>query len=295
MSRGMAGAGCRPALTGTGVLILMAIGNAPTPAGIGSAMNAGGGRPIIMGDGTRTRPAGGCGFLKRSGRRPGSPGVKAGGYTGWAPLPPPVQTGENEEPEHREKAIDPHAFVFVEERRMLEPQQHQTVIINNTTIINKTINITKIQVVNKIVINEGPRPEVIAQAAGRKVEVVAAGTLRTRQEAPAMLEHQRHPVAPMKFPPVGGDTAKPVPKAGPLAEKPERLPEPPPGQESKGVTSNAKTGFNEEKMPMPNEQHEPPSKSFAPPTEPGRVVKKTGQPELTPAQKLAQEKKTESG
>lgn len=36
-----------------------------------------------------------------------------------------------------------------------------TVIVNQTTIINKTVNITKIQVVNKTIINTGPRTELI--------------------------------------------------------------------------------------------------------------------------------------
>jgi hypothetical protein len=57
------------------------------------------------------------------------------------------------------------------------------VVINNTTIINKTVNITKVNVVNKTVINEGPRPEVIERESGRKVHSVAARDFRNREES----------------------------------------------------------------------------------------------------------------
>jgi hypothetical protein len=81
----------------------------------------------------------------------------------------------------REEAVAPH-FVFVEERRMLEPVRPTTVIVNNTTVINQTVNITKIKVVNKTVINEGPRPENVERASGRKVQRVAVRELRQKDE-----------------------------------------------------------------------------------------------------------------
>jgi len=55
--------------------------------------------------------------------------------------------------------------------------------VNNTTIINETVNITNIKVVNNTVINEGPRTEVIEKASGRPVRPVAVRELRHKTEA----------------------------------------------------------------------------------------------------------------
>jgi len=81
------------------------------------------------------------------------------------------------------KLIPPRAFVFTEERRFLEPVRPATVVVNNTTIINKTVNITNIKVVNNTIINEGPRTQIVEQATGRTVQPVAVHQLRHREEA----------------------------------------------------------------------------------------------------------------
>src|SRR6185436_3754691 len=96
------------------------------------------------------------------------------GYVGWAPLRPSVTIGVSVGAVNYEPAFASRAFVFVEHRRMLEPVRPKTVVVNNTTIINQTVNITNVKVVNKTVINEGPRPEVIERESGRKVQSVAA-------------------------------------------------------------------------------------------------------------------------
>lgn len=108
---------------------------------------------------------------------------EGGGYTGWAPLPPEARFGVRGEMEFRHESIDPRAFCYVEQRRLMEPHRQQTVIVNNTTIINQTVNITKIQVINKTVINEGPRPEVVERVSGHKVEVLPVHEIRAKQEA----------------------------------------------------------------------------------------------------------------
>jgi hypothetical protein len=128
-------------------------------------------------------------------------------YTGWAPLPPRARLRADGGLERPDEDVDPHSFVFVEHRRMLERQQPQTVIINNITVIQKTVNITKITVVNKTVINEGPRPEVIAKAAGHTVDIVPARTLRTQHEAPAIAkDHLRTKVVqPRNTPPAAAN------------------------------------------------------------------------------------------
>jgi hypothetical protein len=87
--------------------------------------------------------------------------------------------------------IAPQAFVFVEPRRFLQPVSPTTVVVNNnTTIINKTVNITNIKIVNNTVINEGPRTQVIEQASGQKLQAVPVRELRRKQEA-AVVARQR--------------------------------------------------------------------------------------------------------
>src|SRR6185503_17406129 len=93
---------------------------------------------------------------------------------------------------------------FVEERRFLQPVRPTTVVVNNTTIINKTVNITNVKVVNNTVINEGPQTQIIEKASGRTVHAVPARQLRHRTEAevvtkerisPAMVERKTEPSA----------------------------------------------------------------------------------------------------
>ena len=103
---------------------------------------------------------------------------EGGGYVGWAPLRPSVTIGVNIRVGDYEPAFASRAFVFVEHRRMLEPVRPKTVVVNNTTIINQTVNITNVKVVNRTVINEGPRPEEIERESGRKVQAVPVHQFR---------------------------------------------------------------------------------------------------------------------
>ncbi len=105
---------------------------------------------------------------------------EGGGYVGWAPLPPAMTVSVTVDV--YEPALVPRAYVFVENRRMVEPVRPATVIVNNTTVINKTVNITKVKIVNKTVINEGPRPEQIERESGHKVESVSVNQFRHHDE-----------------------------------------------------------------------------------------------------------------
>jgi len=130
---------------------------------------------------------------------------EGGGYVGWAPLRPSVAIGVSLTAVNYEPAFASRAYVFVEHRHMMERVRPKTVVVNNTTIINKTVNITKVSVVNKTVINEGPRPDVIERESGRKVHSVAARDFRHREET-AVVDRNRNLVkghgpaiqAPMK-------------------------------------------------------------------------------------------------
>src|ERR1051325_4690777 len=108
---------------------------------------------------------------------------EGGGYVGWAPLQPSARISVGGAVALNVALIAPRAFVFVEPKRFLEPVRPTTVVVNNTTIINKTVNITNIKVVNNTVINEGPRTQIIEQASGHKVQAVPVRELRRKYEA----------------------------------------------------------------------------------------------------------------
>jgi len=138
---------------------------------------------------------------------------EGGGYVGWAPLRPSVTIGVSLMSVNYEPAFASRAFVFVEHRRMLEPVRPKTVIVNNTTIINNTVNITNVKVVNKTVINEGPRPEVIERESGRNVQAVPVREFRHREETTVVARERNIPTAPQrKIPPPARTAVQPAPK-----------------------------------------------------------------------------------
>ena len=94
-----------------------------------------------------------------------------GGYVGWEPMYP---TGVS--------VVSSRAYVVVEEGHFMEPVRPATVIVNNTTIINK------------IVINQAPATTVIEKASGRKVQALPVQQLRQKDEA-AVAAKQRTPTA----------------------------------------------------------------------------------------------------
>jgi hypothetical protein len=93
---------------------------------------------------------------------------EGGGYIGWAPLSPSGRVDV--------EVISPRV-VFVEQRHFLEPIRRTTVVVNNTTIINKTV------------INKGPNTAVIEKASGRKVQAVPVRELRSKEETKVAAKH----------------------------------------------------------------------------------------------------------
>jgi hypothetical protein len=140
-----------------------------------------------------------------------------GGYVGWSALPPSARIERSGVIEVNTRAIPERSYVFVEERRFLEPVR-PTTVVNNTTIINKTVNITNVKVVNNTVINEGPRTQEIEQASGRKLRPVPARDLRRKMEAPVAASHQ--PRGSERD--VEGTTQKTAPGSGTVAPAPSR-------------------------------------------------------------------------
>lgn len=90
-------------------------------------------------------------------------------YVGWAPLPPGAGFGPGGYVVVRDHPIEDRFFVFVQIGHFAEPCHRRSVIVNNTTIINKTVNITKITRVNNVVVNDGPQVGRIQKVSSRRL------------------------------------------------------------------------------------------------------------------------------
>jgi hypothetical protein len=114
-----------------------------------------------------------------------------GGYVGWAPLGPTVAVGVNVEiTEAHTRDIPAASFCFVAERDIAERRVHEHVVSvrENTTIINKTTNITHITTVNNVVVNKGVSVEKIEHDTGRKVERKSVKEVSSPAEARRLRE-----------------------------------------------------------------------------------------------------------
>ena len=92
---------------------------------------------------------------------------EGGDYIGWAPLPPECDFGSRDVITAREIMVAPSWFVFVDVRHFHERIHRRGVIVNNTVIINQTVNITRIRRVDRNIIDEGPNVEAIRRVTGR--------------------------------------------------------------------------------------------------------------------------------
>jgi hypothetical protein len=133
---------------------------------------------------------------------------EGGGYVGWAPLPPAVGFSGGVIVAECVR-VEPSLSVYVQSGWFLEPVRPRTVIVNNTTIINKTVNITNVRQENKtfnnlgarrVVINEGPRVDTVAKAASRRVNTASIADV-VRQAPPPAAPRERHAVPDKVEPP----------------------------------------------------------------------------------------------
>ena len=94
---------------------------------------------------------------------------EGGGYCGWAPLPPGAVFGPAGEIVYRSGPVPDRFFVFVDLGHFGEPIHRSGVIVNNTVILNKTVNITRFTRVNNVVVNNGPNVNEIQRVSSRKL------------------------------------------------------------------------------------------------------------------------------
>ena len=138
---------------------------------------------------------------------------EGGGYVGWAPLPP--HHGVDISVSFT-RGIPADHYTFVDERYVTASEIHQHVVNvrQNTTIINKTTNITNIKTVNNKVVNQSLSVAKVEKVTGRKIQ---PKVIRTTEKPTKGAIHGNtveiyHPkIAPKPKPKV--ETKKPAPKA----------------------------------------------------------------------------------
>jgi len=99
---------------------------------------------------------------------------EGGGYIGWAPLPPRCRWGGDRFIEFHDDWCLPSWYVFVGNDHFCDYHHRSSVIMNRTfineTIIHKTVNITRIENHNNVVINHGPAFTKIQQFNGDRLQ-----------------------------------------------------------------------------------------------------------------------------
>lgn len=134
-------------------------------------------------------------------------------YIGWAPLPPRCDYGPRGLLIVERIVWAPRAFVFVEHRHFCKPVREHVVV--NQTIINQTINITKIEKVenSNVVIHNGPTIVNVEKRTGTRVQETRAADLwRQRSERVAERATESRAKAP---PIVTAPTPTPLPATKP--------------------------------------------------------------------------------
>src|SRR5882762_8751638 len=108
-----------------------------------------------------------------------------GGYVGWAPLGPTVSEAEVHVTEYHTRNIPAVQFTFVEEKKITDRKIHDRAVNveKNVTIINKTTNITNINVENKVVVNKSLSVEQVEKVTGKKVKVAPVKEVTDAAEA----------------------------------------------------------------------------------------------------------------
>lgn len=165
---------------------------------------------------------------------------EGGGYVGWAPLGP---SGRGVEVANRRGGA-PGGYVFVEERRFLDPVRPTRFNANNS-------------VIEKTVINQGPGAVAIERSSGRKFQAMPARDLRGRDEARVLAKHPAPTPAHENAVPAPGHRLPDRPLPTPQPHQVERpaltTPSPPPAARNDSHPAGAQT-----RTAKPNAETHPP-------------------------------------
>ena len=182
---------------------------------------------------------------------------EGGGYVGWAPMGP---SGQGVVAFNR-RGGGPGGYVFVEERRFLEPVRHATIAVNNT-------------VISRTVINTGPGSAVIERASGRKMQAVPVRQLRSQDEAKVVAKHPIPKATPEQTAPAAvrrpAEKAAPAHRESPPVEQPAMTtaePRPPAAQK------DVRPADEQRRVAPPDaEQRAPREKARLPESKPGPPI-----------------------
>jgi len=196
---------------------------------------------------------------------------EGGGYVGWAPLGP---SGQGVVAVNR-RGAGPGGYVFVEERRFLEPVRRTTIVVNNP-------------VINQTVINTGPGSAVIERASGRKMQAVPVRQLRSKDEAPVVARHPiptaaREPAAPAPVRPPAGKAAparepRPVEQPATTAAKPQ----PPASKDVRPADEQRRVAPPDAEQRAPQERARPPESNQRQPLPAAVTPRPESKPEARP-------------
>ncbi len=112
-----------------------------------------------------------------------------GGYIGWAPLPPAGLFVA-----HRP---GPELFVFVGTARFGEPMRPSALIVKNSTVVNKTVEIGGVKresrtlgaTPQKVFVNSGPTVEMVQKGGGKSFKMVSVREAARATRGPSSLKH----------------------------------------------------------------------------------------------------------
>jgi hypothetical protein len=189
-----------------------------------------------------------------------------GGYYGWAPLGP------------RGMVVAPSHFVFVETQRFHGRVRPSTVVINNTTVFQKTTVINNISretrtvagESRRVVVNNGPGIEPIRKASGKPVAPVPIQVASARTPAPAAVAKRGRPDKADKAD--KGDKVN-----APATEKPAETTKPAPNTPAKVEETQQPKEVKKETRPEPR-----PEPRTEPRLEPKPETKPVPRPEPAP-------------
>ena len=211
---------------------------------------------------------------------------RGGGYVGWAPLSPGCQFGPSGEIVIEEGAIPESWFVCVNVHHFAEHHDRRTLIINNTTIINRTIVNFHIRRDHGRVITEGPKWDTIRKYNHEPVHTSTVTDLRSHERVPPVLRKN-----------AGNPQKQPLPRVYNEPQPVERHQQPPP----EIIRPQSPPPVERHQTPPPVERHEakppvehheviqPPAQHHEQNQPPAAVERHAPPPEKAPLERRAPE------
>ena len=190
-------------------------------------------------------------------------------YIGWAPLPPDCDYGPDGFLMIERVRWTPRWFTFVEHRHFCAPVRPHVIVVNQT-IINQTVNITKVQRVERdtVVHHSGPRLDAVEKRTGTRVQETRAEDLWRRRSEQVV---ERATTTRATPPPVLAPVVKPAPSTPPTVKFTPPVPE----ERRSARTGRETVAPTVAPSPPPAPATEPPVTTTRPRWQPPTVIRGT--------------------